>query len=141
MDAPAAPDFPGPAGPPSGERILIATGDPQVIAAASPLLTATGYELVVLDNGPDVLLYADEHAADLYLLDHNLAQLDGLRVARHLHQSYNVPRERVIILYPADVAPSYQAEIQAGEILVCPFTGVELILCVMRHLHPASPEG
>lgn len=123
---------------------MIASADPEIHATATPPLSACGYDVFAVGSGPEVLLHTEEHAPDLYMLDHNLPEMDGLRVARHLRQSYGVPREHIVILYPAALPPSYQAEIQASEILITPFTGVELILCVMRHLgtaQAAAPEA
>jgi CheY-like chemotaxis protein len=119
---------------PQGGRILLASNDPQLIAAAEPVLRAAGYQLTVVASGPEVLVHIDDRRADLYLLDYALPTMNGLRVARHLRQGYNVARERIIVLYPAQLPASYQAEIQASEVLITPFTGVELLLCVMRHL-------
>jgi two-component system, sensor histidine kinase len=119
---------------PQGGRILLASSDPQLIAAAEPVLAAAGYQVTVVASGPEVLLHIDDRGADIYLLDHALPTMNGLRVARHLRQGYNVSRERIIVLYPAQLPASYQAEIQASEVLITPFTGVELLLCVMRHL-------
>jgi two-component system, OmpR family, copper resistance phosphate regulon response regulator CusR len=114
--------------------ILVASGDPQVIAAAEPVLRASGYNVEIVTSGPDVLHFTDEHALDLYLIDADLPVMDGLRVARHLRQSYGIPRERIILLVDANSPTSYPADLQANDILICPFTGVELILTVMRHL-------
>ena len=119
---------------PQGGRLLLASNDPDLITAAEPVLRAAGYDLTVVGNGPEVLLHIEDRAPDLYLLDHALPAMNGLRVARHLRQGYNVPRERIIVLYPAQLPASYQAEIQASEVLITPFTGVELLLSVMRHL-------
>ena len=117
--------------------ILLASGDTQVVDAAQPVLEASGYRVILVDNGADVLQYTGDAGVDLYLLDYNLAEMAGLRVARHLRQSYRIPRDRIILLYPANLPPSYQAEIQANDVLITPFTGVELILTVMRHLGQA----
>ena len=121
-----------------GARILLASSDSATVAAAQPVLAAAGYEVVVVDRGPDVLHYTGEQRVDLYLLDHDLPLMPGLRVARHLRQSYGVARDRLVLIYPAGLLPNYQAEIQATEVLAAPFTGVELILCVMRHLGQAA---
>jgi CheY-like chemotaxis protein len=121
-----------PAGPTA--RILVASGDPQVIAAAEPVLRASGYTVEVATSGPDVLHFTDDNTLDLYLIDADLPVMDGLRVARHLRQSYGIPRERIILLVAASAPATYSAELQANDVLICPFTGVELILAVMRHL-------
>lgn len=119
-------------------HILVASNNPVVIAESEPVLRAAGYAVSLVSTGPDVLHYTGDAAPDLYLLDNDLPQMNGLRVARHLRQSYEVPRERIILIYPADQPPSYQAEIQAQDLLISPFTGVELILSVMRHLQQAT---
>src|SRR5690242_6075414 len=81
--------------------ILLASADADVVETAQPVLEAAGYRVMTVDNGADVLQFTGDARVDLYLLDHNLPEMAGLRVARHLRQSYRVPRERIILLYPA----------------------------------------
>ncbi len=125
-------DTPGPVE--TGVSILLASADPQVVAAATPVLQAAGYRLQVVGTGPEVLHYVDDQAVDLYLIDPDLPGISGLRVARHLRAGYGIPRAHIIVLYPAVAPLDYPVEFQAQDILITPFTGVELILCVMRHL-------
>ncbi len=99
-----------------------------------PVLQAAGYRVLMVDNGPDVLHYVDDQAVDLYLIDPALPGMSGLRIARHLRASYGIARERIVVLNPAAAPFDYSLEIQAQDILITPFTGVELLLCVMRHL-------
>ncbi len=119
---------------PAGARILLASADPLVVAAATPVLQAAGYRLLVVSTGPDVLHYVDDQAVDLYLIDPTLPGISGLRIARHLRASYGIVRERIVVLNPAAAPFDYSLEIQPQDILITPFTGVELLLCVMRHL-------
>ncbi len=114
--------------------ILLATADAAIIATAQPILEASGHTCILVDSGPAVLHYTGAHACDLYLLAYDLPQMPGLRVARHLQQSYHVARDHIILLYPAALPPTYDAEIQAATLLPTPFTGVELLLAVMRRL-------
>ncbi len=119
---------------PTGARIVLASADPQVVAAAAPVLQAAGYRVLVVGSGPDVLHYVDDQAVDLYLIDPALPGMSGLRIARHLRASYGIARARIVVFYPAAAPLDYPIEIQTQDILITPFTGVELLLCVMRHL-------
>ncbi len=114
--------------------ILLASANPQVIAAAQPVLAAAGYGVLLVNNGPDALHYTGDSQVDLYILDYALPMIDGLRLAGHLCRSYEIPRERILLLYPADLPSGALADTLAPAVLITPFTGVELILSVMRHL-------
>src|SRR6476661_7090675 len=79
-------------------RVLIADADPQAAARAAQMLSAAGYDVAVATSGPEALHYTDSDVQDLYLLDRDLPELDGLRVARYLHRSYQVPLSRIVLL-------------------------------------------
>jgi len=57
--------------------------------------------------------------------------MSGLRIARHPRASYGIAHD---LFYPAFAPLDYPIEIQTEDILITPFTGVELLLWVMRHL-------
>src|SRR5205085_8112489 len=65
-------------------RVVIADADPESAALAEQTLAAAGYEVAMATSGPEALHYTDADAADLYLLDRDLPELDGERVARYL---------------------------------------------------------
>src|SRR5262245_23294643 len=114
-------------------HILIADPDPESAAFAQEMLAAAGYEVTVAGTGPEALHYTDNDSPDLYVLDRNLPEIDGVRVARHLHRSYHVPIGRILLLDSAARAPHIHPQVKAW-VLRKPFTGVELLLAVMRQL-------
>ena len=121
------------AGVESTPHILIADPDPESAAFAQEMLAAAGYAVTVANSGPEALQYTDTAIPDLYVLDCDLPEIDGVRVARHLHRSYQVPVERILLLDAAAPAPHVHPRLKSL-VLRKPFTGVELLLAVMRQL-------
>lgn len=122
--------------PASGEaapRVLIADADPESAARAEEMLTAAGYNVTVATSGPEALHFTDADAPDLYVLDRDLPELDGLRVARYLHCSYQIPVARIVVLDSSAPSTYFHPQVKAL-IMRKPFTGVELLLTVMRQL-------
>jgi DNA-binding response OmpR family regulator len=114
-------------------RVLIADADPASAAQARETLTAAGYDVTVATSGAEALHFTDADAPDLYVLDRNLPELDGLRVAAYLHRSYQVPVARIVMLDSSALASYVHPQVKAL-VLRKPFTGVELLLTVMRQL-------
>lgn len=114
-------------------HILIADPDPKSAAFAQEMLAAAGYTVTVANSGPEALHYTDTAPPDLYVLDCDLPEIDGVRVARHLHRNYQVPVERILLLDAAPGPPHVHPRLKAL-VLRKPFTGVELLLAVMRQL-------
>jgi CheY-like chemotaxis protein len=114
-------------------RVLIADADPESAALAQEMLTAAGYDVTVATSGPEALHFTDADAPDLYVLDRDLPELDGLRVARYLHRSYQIPVHRIVVLDSSAPNTYFHPQVKAL-IMRKPFTGVELLLTVMRQL-------
>ena len=117
-------------------RVLVATANDQIAAAAKATLQAAGYVVFDVLDGPAVLLHAASIGADLYILDRDLPQIDGARVARHLRTGYAVSKNCILLLQPHLDLVDYASEVQATDVLPWPFTGVELLLRVTRRLDP-----
>jgi two-component system, response regulator PdtaR len=117
----------------SPPHILIADADPVSAAQAQEMLAAAGYAVTVATSGPEALHYTDADAPDLYLIDRDLPEMDGLRVARYLNRSYQVPVGRIVLLDAGAHAAYYHPQVKAL-VLRKPFTGVELLLAVMCQL-------
>jgi DNA-binding response OmpR family regulator len=122
-----------PASAEGAPRVLIAGADPTSAAQARATLTAAGYDVTVATSGAEALHFTDADAPDLYVLDRNLPGLDGLRVAAYLHRSYQVPVARIVMLDSSARASYVHPQVKAL-VLRKPFTGVELLLTVMRQL-------
>jgi CheY-like chemotaxis protein len=114
-------------------RVMIADADAQSAAHAAEMLTAAGYEVAVASSGPEALHYTDADTPDLYLIDRDLPEMDGLRVARYLHRSYQVPLGRIVLM-DSTAQQSYLHPRIRALVLRKPLTGVELLLAVMRQM-------
>jgi CheY-like chemotaxis protein len=65
-------------------RLLVVDDDPQIQRMLQSQLGARGYEVRVVDNGPDALLAAADEEPHLVLLDITMPGMDGLEVCRQL---------------------------------------------------------
>ena len=128
-----------PAAPASPPRVLIADADPVSAAQAQALLVAAGYDVTMATTGPEALHYAEDACPDLFIIDRDLPELDGLRVAGHLQRSYHVPLGRILLLDGTATGRLMHPQMQAV-VLRKPFTGVELLLAVMRQLEQVGEQ-
>lgn len=70
------------------KRILIVDDDDLFRESLGANLIDEGFEIVEFSNGKDALDYlADEHEADIILLDWKMPELDGLEVLRRLRRA------------------------------------------------------
>jgi DNA-binding response OmpR family regulator len=76
----------------SNMRILVVDDDPIGSKLVTYLLSEQGYEVETVDNAPGALALIERHPPDLMLLDIMLPGMDGLEVARRLHEAdYDLP--------------------------------------------------
>src|SRR5262249_14438786 len=89
-------------------------------------LQLSGYQVVLADNGFDVIPIQRKHRADLILLDWMLPGLNGLEVLRQIRQSFATPV--LMLTAPDDEADRVLGlEVGADDYLTKPFSMRELI--------------
>lgn len=64
--------------------ILVADDDPGNRALLEKMLSSAGYEIILAEDGPEVLEIIKEKTPDLFLLDILMPEMDGLEVCKHL---------------------------------------------------------
>jgi two-component system KDP operon response regulator KdpE len=107
-------------------RILVVDDDPQMQRMLRSQLGARGYEVRVIDNGPDALVAVAEDEPDLLLLDISLGGMDGLEVCRQLREWSAVP----VILLTVEDEPQTKVtalDLGADDYLTKPFHMAELL--------------
>jgi two-component system response regulator RegX3 len=92
----------------------------------SYLLAKEGYEVDVVENGPDALAFVDRHGTDLVLLDLMLPGLSGTEVCRQIRATSAVP---VIMLTAKDteIDKVVGLELGADDYVTKPYSSRELL--------------
>jgi two-component system KDP operon response regulator KdpE len=121
-------------------RILVVDDDPQIQRMLRSQLAARGYDVRVVDNGPDALLAVADDEPHLVLLDITMAGMDGLEVCRQLREWSSVP---IVLLTAADVPQTKIAALDLGadDYLTKPFHMGELLARVRAVLRRAEARG
>jgi two-component system, OmpR family, KDP operon response regulator KdpE len=121
-------------------RILVVDDDPQIQRMLRSQLAARGYDVRIVDNGPDALLAVADDEPHLVLLDITMAGMDGLEVCRQLREWSSVP---IVLLTAADVPQTKIAALDLGadDYLTKPFHMGELLARVRAVLRRAEARG
>jgi CheY-like chemotaxis protein len=100
-------------------RILIVDDDPRFRALARTLLEASGYVVVTeAADGAQALAAVERVSLDAALIDVQLPDIDGLALARRLHQTDRNVRIVLTSTDPTLVAPAALA--QSGAVAFVP---------------------
>jgi two-component system, OmpR family, KDP operon response regulator KdpE len=121
-------------------RILVVDDDPQIQRMLRSQLAARGYDVRVVDNGPDALLAVADDEPHMVLLDITMSGMDGLEVCRQLREWSSVP---IVLLTAADVPQTKIAALDLGadDYLTKPFHMGELLARVRAVLRRAEARG
>lgn len=122
-------------------RILVVDDEPKLVRLVHEILTATGYEVLVANNGVHALEMTAVEQPDLILLDLILPNnLDGYEVARRIREFSDVP---IIMLTAkvreADILRGF--EIGADDYITKPFSAKELLARIRAVLKRVKGAG
>jgi two-component system KDP operon response regulator KdpE len=123
------------------ERILIVEDDPAMQRLLVSQLTARGFAVRLVDNGPAALALVAAERPDLILLDITLpGGMDGLEFCRELRTWSSVP---VILVTAADTPQTKVVALELGgdDYLIKPFHVGELVARIRAVLRRAAPAS
>lgn len=70
--------------------IMVVDDEPGLRRLLNLLFSNAGYRIVEATSGPECLLYLDEHAPDLIVLDIMMPDMDGREVCKRIRQNKNM---------------------------------------------------
>ena len=120
-------------------RILIAEDEPRISAFINKGLSANGFAVTVVADGPSAYDYAATGGFDLMILDIGLPGMDGFAVLGRLRAEHNpIP---VIILTARDSVQDTVSGLEGGadDYMPKPFRFPELLARVRRRLTSERP--
>ncbi len=127
---------------PKKRRVLVIEDDEDIATLIRFRLTRDGFEIVHFDNGREALAWAQQHPADLVILDIKLPGIDGFELLQQLRQIPAYRSTPVIILscmhQEQHVLRGF--ELGADDYIVKPFSPIELSARARRLLerHPTA---
>ncbi len=125
------------------ERILVVDDEEAIVEVLQINLQRVGYEVVTARTGQQAIQKARSHTLDLILLDIQLPDMDGHRVADEIRKEVDVP----IIFVTArgdDIDRIVGLERGADDYIVKPFNPREVVArvaAVLRRLGSRGSEG
>src|ERR1700722_4492968 len=123
-------------------KILVVDDEPDALELIEVNLKASGYEVLVADDGRGALQKARAALPDLILLDVMLPEMDGLEVCKALRRDAATALIPVIMLTAraAEMDRVLGLELGADDYITKPFSPRELILRVKNLLERASGD-
>jgi len=124
-------------------KILVVDDEPDALELIEVNLRASGYDVLVADDGREALQKARAAMPDLVLLDVMLPEMDGLEVCKTLRRDAATALIPIIMLTAraAEMDRVLGLELGADDYITKPFSPRELILRVKNLLERASTEG
>jgi two-component system, OmpR family, response regulator RegX3 len=118
-------------------HVLVVEDEQSFSDPLSYLLAKEGYEVDVVENGPDALSFVERQGTDLVLLDLMLPGLSGTEVCRRIRATSSVP---VIMLTAKDteIDKVVGLELGADDYVTKPYSSRELIARVRAVLRRAG---
>jgi DNA-binding response OmpR family regulator len=121
-------------------RVLVVEDDDEIAQALQRMLRMEGYDVRVAGDGVAALDAAHAFLPDLVILDLGLPKLDGIEVAKELHERDDVG---ILMLTARDSLEDRVAGLDTGadDYLVKPFERQELLARLRALLRRRPPRG
>ena len=125
------------------DKILIVEDEQSISNFMSAILTANGYETMVVRSGEEALTMISSHCPDLIVLDLGLPGMDGMEVLKSVRKWSNLP---VVVVSARQHENDKVAALDCGadDYLVKPFGTSELLARIrtaIRHTRTNVPSG
>jgi two-component system phosphate regulon response regulator PhoB len=126
----------------SKPRLLLVEDDPALAELLEFRFAAEGYAVTVTPDGDDALLFAQEEAPDLVVLDWMVEGTSGIEVCRRLRRDKATAHVPIIMLTARGAEDDKVRGLETGadDYLTKPFSPRELIArvgAIMRRIRPA----
>ncbi len=117
-------------------KILIVDDIPQNIQVLGSILSKSGYNLAVAQNGLQAIETANHFRPDLILMDVTMPEMDGLQATKILKENDELKHIPVIFLTARDSGEDMVSGFKAGGVdyVTKPFNPVELLQRVETHI-------
>ncbi|MEW5864769.1 MAG: response regulator [Pseudomonadota bacterium] len=111
------------------KKVLIVDDEPNIVTALEYLLTMSGYEVAVAENGEEALAAVARAKPDLVLLDVMMPRLNGYEVCRRLRERPEWAGIKIVILSAKgrEVDVSKGLSLGADLYVTKPFSNTELV--------------
>ncbi|HKP84891.1 MAG TPA: response regulator [Blastocatellia bacterium] len=121
---------------PRAKRILVADDDPPLRRVLGKILTAAGYDVILVEDGKAAIERAKQEQPDLVITDALMPRMHGFLVSKALKEFE--PPPKVILLTAVYTKDNCKREARekygADDLLIKPFAVAELLDCIERHL-------
>ncbi len=120
-------------------RILVVDDDPEILSMVRRGLAYEGYAVETAADGSEALAKARDREPDLVILDIMMPGIDGIEVAKRLHQGGDVP---ILMLTAKGTVADKVTGLESGadDYLVKPFAFDELLARVKALLRRRQPK-
>jgi two-component system KDP operon response regulator KdpE len=120
------------------DKVLIVEDEQSISSFISMILTANGYDTIIVNTGEEALTMISSHCPDLIVLDLGLPDMDGLEVLRSVRKWSSLPI--VVVSARNHERDKVEAlDYGADDYLVKPF-GTSELLARIRTAIPAPPS-
>ena len=125
------------------DKVLIVEDDQSISNFISTILSANGYDTIIVRSGEEALTMISSHCPDLVVLDLGLPDMDGIEVLKSVRKWSNLP----VVVVSARQHESDKVEALdcgADDYLVKPFGTAELLARIrtaIRHTRTTLPGG
>ena len=125
------------------DKVLIVEDEQSISSFISMILTANGYDTIIVRSGEEALTMIASHCPDMIVLDLGLPDMDGIEVLRSLRGWSSLP----VVVVSARTHENDKVEaldLGADDYLTKPFGTAELLARVrtaIRHTRTTSPTG
>lgn len=115
-------------------KVLVVEDDPDILNALNIALGSAGFDVDVLLNGKGIL-NNQFVLPDLFIIDKQLPDIDGLEICRFLHSKPNYKNVPVIMISGSQRIKKTAMEAGAVSFIEKPFAVKELVNMINETLH------
>ena len=122
------------------DKVLIVEDEQSISNFISMILTANGYDTIIVRSGEEALTMIASHCPDMIVLDLGLPDMDGMEVLKSVRKWSNLP---VVVVSARNHEHDKVEALDYGadDYLVKPFGVMEMVSrvkAVLRRCHPAD---